>query len=115
MDSRISLATSIHSGSRNDWSLEPCSAKYARIIERARMSLEASLRFICRDCSALSMNGDDISPSGPEMSMNSPGALPVQTISFTLRIRLPVLLSRTVPRVMITSVAMNASGGIPTS
>lgn len=39
----------------------------------------------------------------------------MQTISFTLRMRLPVLLSRTVPRVTMTSVAMNASGGMPTS
>lgn len=105
----------IHSGPRYDWSLMPSPARYERIIDLARMSLTASLRVICRDWRALSMNGDESSPSGPEMSMNSPGVLPVQTISFTLRMRLLVLLSRTVPRVTMTSVAMNASGGMPTS
>ena len=61
------------------------------------------------------MNGEDISPSGPEMSLNTPGAPPDATASVTERTRLPVRLSLWVPTVTRTSVAANASGGIPTS
>lgn len=112
---RISFAASIHSGPRNPSSSVPRDARYERIIDLALISFTTSLRPICSEDSALSAKGDESSPSTPEASRNSPGDAPVATSSLTLRMRFPVRLSLTVPRVTSMSVAPNASGGMPMS
>ena len=84
-------------------------------MDLARMSLAASRGPSWDDCIALLITGDARRASAPVMSTNSPGLVPTVTISFTLLIRFPVRLSLTVPRVTRTSVAMNASSGIPMS
>lgn len=115
MADSISFAVRIHPGPRKPSSPVPSEDRCDLIADLARMSFSASALFICSGPRDLSPKGDDSSPSGVEASTNVPGSLPVAAISDTLRIRFPVLLSLTVPSVTMTSVAENASGGMPTS
>ncbi len=105
----------IHLGPRNESSFDPRAARCERIIALARTSFATSDGDICSVLTVRSMNGAARRPSGVDASENSPGSPAVATISPTLRTRAPDPLSRYVPSVTSTSVAMNASGGTPMS
>lgn len=93
----------------------PSDARWDLIIERARISLAASLSLSPSDLSVLRTKGADMNPSGPEMSRNSPGSSDVAANCPALRTRAPLLLSRDVSIATMASVARKASAGIPMS